>query len=316
MSYSGITSNMASQMNGNYNGYNQNSAYMSNQVQIPQMSYANPNNMIHNNLNDNIELEQIEIYQIFIDGYHRRNHITEPNPYKFVVDFGQEPKLESNVSGITTRLNANGVYLNKFDNGLERVKYVKIVAICVPKFISYNYTGGSFVGVTELKTDVRYVVLQIKELVDQKKVTSGDFMENNEFIFRFDRSLGSLSHIYVTIANDTVTYPMPVKNLKRLSVKIFDDTDTQLDLPTLTYNDHANGGGSRTRAFDFDTIIAELETAKAGSTTNAFTNDIVLANYDATIAQINTIKRRHQIQIFLDIGVCTKNINKNTNYNY
>jgi hypothetical protein len=229
------------------------------------------------------------------------------------VDFGQEPKLESTVSGITTRLNANGVYLNKFDNGLERVKSVKVVALCIPKFTSYSYTGGAFVGVTELKTDVRYVILQIKELVDEKKVTSGDFMENNEFIFRYDKDLGSLSHIYITIANDTITYPLPIKNLKRLSVKVFDDTDTQLELPTLTYTDHANGSTSRTRAFDYDTIIAELETAKAGSTTNAFTD--TSASYDATIAQINTIKRRHQVQIFLDVGVCTKNINKNTDYN-
>ena len=314
MSYTGISQNMQSQMNRNYNGYNNNSAYISNQVQIPQTCYDNQNNMLHNNLNNNIELEQIEIIQVFIDGYHRRNHTSEPNPYKFIVDFGQEPKLEQTLSGVTTRISAKGIYLNKYDNGLERIKFVTIKALCVPKFISYTYTSGAFSGVNQIKTDVRYVVLQIKELVDEKKITSGDFMENNEFIFRYDKDLGSSSHIYITVANDTITYPLPIKNLKRLSISVYDDTDTLLELPTLTYDDHAGTGASRTRPFDFDTIIAELETAKATSSVNPFTD--TSDSYDQTISQINIIKRRHQIQLFLDIGISTKNICKNIDYNH
>ena len=95
--------NYMTHMNSNSNGYNYRSSYIQNTPSINQTNYTNKNTTLHNNLNENIELEQIEILNVLIDGYHRRNHTSEVNPYKFIVDFGQEPKLEETVGNITTK---------------------------------------------------------------------------------------------------------------------------------------------------------------------------------------------------------------------
>lgn len=310
--------NYMTHMNSNSNGYNYRSSYIQNTPSINQTNYTNKNTTLHNNLNENIELEQIEILNVLIDGYHRRNHTSEVNPYKFIVDFGQEPKLEETVGNITTKINPKGIYLNYGDRGLSRVKSVKFTSLCVPKYTTYTYddSGYKFDGGTILKTDVRYVTLKIKELVDIKKITSGDFMNNTSITFRYDKDLGSLSHYYIPMMNDTITYQIPITNLKRFTVNLYDDTDTQLELPTLTYDDYANGGTSRTRTFDFDTILSELEAVKAANGLNPFSN--ISGNstdINTTIAQVNALKRRHQIQIYLDIGISTKAMNKITDYN-
>lgn len=319
MSYGGVTPNMRMQMQmPGTGGYGFNPAFNPGAVQIQPTSYINPKTTVHNNLNDNVELEQIESLHVIIDGYHRRNHTTDTNPYKFIVDFGQEPSLESTVGGITTKINPKGVYLNNGDGGLHRVKFVKIRAITVPRYSVYNYDFGGvddFAGTTELTSSVRYVVLKVKELADEKKVTSGDFLSNNSFFFRYDKTLGGLGHLYCPMMNDTVTYQTPLVNLKRLSIRLYDDADTQLTLPTLTYADKSDSDNAVSREFDFDAIIAELEAAK-GKGINPFTGGTSDNDIDGTITQINAVKRRHQLQIFMDIGVATKAISKIVDYNH
>jgi hypothetical protein len=298
--------------------YNYNSAYMQNNASIPMNTFANPHTTRHDNMCDNIELEQIETLKISIDSYHRKNHLSESNPYKFIVDFGQEPRLEQTVDGVTTKINPKGIYLNYGDSGIQRIKCLNIHSLVIPKFTTYSYNVSDFifVGGTILKTDIRYVTLKISELVDLKKITSGDFMKNTSFTFRYDKDLGSLSHYYIPLSNTEIIYQTPLTNLKRLTVNLYDDTDTQLELPTLTYNNYANSGTSRTRSFNFDEILDELETIKEAGGKNPFTN--VTGDIDDinnTISQINIIKRRHQIQIYLDIGIGTKALNKMVDYN-
>lgn len=320
--YNGFTPSMRNPTNY---GHNYNRAFNGNPNLIPSTDFTNKNDVLHNNLHEELLKEDMVTYNIYVDGYHR-NHTTHTNPFNFPVYFGDRHKVVVIQSDGTTTKEANDGVTIGFP--LKNIKFVKILNVFFPRYtkINYNLTDSKFEYVTDetdfdLNNSVRFLTLKIKELEDLTRFSTGDFHKDDTFILRADKTLGADHYLYIPVTNDTKTYKHVRQNrLSKLSVQIYDDTDTLLTGPTLTYYPDGDTSGSLTTStnINFNTLISDLtavQTAITGSDTsssqvNPYTGtDGDIDDVNTTLAQLETLKRRHQIQINMDIGLMDNTLN-------
>jgi len=318
-------------------------AFQDNFTIIPKNKFSNEHNVIHDNLGNNLMTEQIETYTIFADGFHR-NHTSHCNPFDFPIEFGGTGSSEQSAWGdeldsttnpnkpkwikvkkIKTFQGSSGV---KIGRPLHNVKFVKVQNLVCPRYnkLTYDFTTKNFKYVTDdvdfnLGSSQRFITLKIKELSDPKKFTSGDFFKNDSYLMRVDKYMGDSHLLWTTLNRDSVSFKNSLlKDLSKLSVKIYDDEDNLIGIPTLTYIDQ-NTASSISKNFKFDTIINELNAIKSdissggSNTINPFTGvNGNISDVLNTINQINKIKRRHQVQVTFDVGVVENELNTDTKY--
>lgn len=324
-------------------GNNFTKAFQDNFVVIPKSSFVNDNNVMHNNLGSKLLTEQIETYMVFADGFHR-NHISHCNPFNFPIEFGGTGSSEQTVwdEELDSTTNPNKPKwvkirkIKKYQGSsgvtvgrpLRNVKFVRVVNIICPRYnkLEYNFSTKTFEYVKDedeynIGSSQRFLTLKIKELADNKKFTSGDFFKNNSYMMRVDKFMGDVHVLWIPLNRDTVSFKNSLlKELSKISIEIYDDEDEQLGMPTITYTNQ-NSSSEVTREFKFDTIIDELNDVvsdiKSGgaNTINPFTgSNGNTSDVQNTIDQIKKIKRRHQVQITLDIGVVENELNTDTKY--
>lgn len=299
---------------------------------IPRQSFVNDNNLVHNNVGENVMTEQLETFPILINGYDRDTS-AYTNPYSFPIHFGGAGTGQyMSKDGIKVYQGTTGVNIER---NFKNVKFIKITNIVIPRYnlITYDFDNTQFIyGVTgggsnndyDGKLLNRFVVLKIKELEDNKKYSSGSFFKSDFMNFRHDRDAGGNHMFFVPITNDTVSFKNSLlKNLNKLTIKLYDDKDTLLTSPTLKYTDKSDDDNSVTREFKSDLIVTELQQIITniglddGNTVNPFTgSDGDISDINATIDQINALKLRHQIIINMDIGIVTNSVNTQTKFGF
>ena len=318
-------------------------AFQDNFAIIPKNKFNNEHNVVHDNLGSNLMTEQIETYTIFADGFHR-NHTSHCNPFDFPIEFGGTGSSEQSTWGeeldsttnpnkpkwikvkkIKTFQGSTGV---KIGRPLHNVKFVKVQSIVCPRYnkLTYDFANKIFNYATEeeefnIGASQRFITLKIKELADPKKFTSGEFFKNDSYLMRIDKYMGNSHVLWIPLHRDSVSFKNSLlKDLSKISIKIYDDEDESIVMPILTYTNQLTSSVV-IRDFKFDTIIDELNTIisniKSGgsNTINPFTGvDGNTTDVLNTINQINKIKRRHQVQVTLDIGVVENELNTDTKY--
>lgn len=295
MSFSGLTPQMIAGMN-NMNGNNYNTAFARSVNMIPPQNFTNTGHLMHNNMGINISTEQIEVYNIYADGSHR-DKSAYPNPFKFPIEFKNYGK---------------GV---KVDRELVRTKFVRLDGIILPNAssVTYDFTDKVFTyDINDPDTSIiakRFIVVRIDQLKDYHKFTSGNFMGDNTFVCRLDKDLGNNHSYWIPITRDTVTFknsaPQPIS---KLDISVYDDDETLLEGLLLTYTRQGGGSGPETVPFDFDAMIDSIPT---GSNIDPFSGSNLDADKNKTRDQINKIRKQHEIQINISIGVIENDLNIN-----
>jgi hypothetical protein len=318
-------------------------AFQDNYTIIPKNKFNNEHNVVHDNLGNNLMTEQIETYTIFADGFHR-NHVSHCNPFDFPIEFGGTGSSEQSVWGdeldsttnpnkpkwikvrkIKTFQGSTGV---KIGRPLHNIKFVKVQNIVCPGYnkLTYDFANTVFKYETDdndfnIGSSQRFITLKIKEFSDPKNFTSGEFFKNDSYLMKVDKYMGDSHVLWIPLNRDIVSFKNSLlKDLSKISIKIYDDEDSLLEMPILTYTDQ-NTGLLVSRKFKFDTIIVELNevinniSSGGSNTTNPFTGvNSSITDVLNTISQINKIKRRHQVQVSFDVGVVENELNTETKY--
>ena len=297
--------NMQNQMN------NFEKAFSENYTVIPKTDFKNNKNVIHNNLGEDLLIEDDTTYTIFADGYHR-NHSSFKNPFKWQIKLGgmeDEPYVT-------------------LGNVLKNVKSIRIGNIQLPKYnrIKLDSTADNFVYVTDNEFDIsstiRFLILRIDEFCDSKIFSSGNFYKDNSFVLKADTTYAGNHLAYVPIHKSTISYRKgDYRNLSKLSISVYDDKENLLTNPTFEYNDPScpakdDGSNNASRIF---IIQDEIDAINKQISENNFEDPYSDQNNSATIlkrvSQLEELKKNYQMQITIDVKVIENGINTDTNFN-
>ena len=132
----------------NKGSHNFNSAYQINTSFIEKQDFRNKNDLLHNNVNENLLLEQIIEYNLNIDS-EDRSLVAYPNPFNFTVTFGGHGNVsETKVFLKKNSTNLSAMNENKYENKkivyegtpgpiinkkFKNVKYLKLDYVILPK---------------------------------------------------------------------------------------------------------------------------------------------------------------------------------------
>jgi hypothetical protein len=253
---------------------------------INRVDFRNPGNLIHNNLGDNIQAERISEYTIWIDGNDRSKNIFK-NPFCFITSFGG-----INTSTSKGTYGTPGPFLQK---KFKNVKYIKLNYAIIPRTNiidisgispNFEYTLGN--NDTNLDSD-KFLILRIKEIKNNKMLSTNDNVIDDCFILYPDRLMGTNHSMWIP-TNDSRVYPnSSLFNLDRMTISIEDSGGNQLEV----LDDSGN-------TLDVPNLLTTL-------TENKTSNDPILINF-------KNIEKALQINIELIIGVVELEMNTLTNF--
>jgi hypothetical protein len=285
--FSSVTPQGLARMKSGMNNFGQ--AFAPNQTMINRVDFRNPGNLIHNNLGDNIQAERISEYTIWIDGNDRSKNIFK-NPFCFITSFGGINTAISKEKNVT--YGTPGPFLQK---KFKNVKYIKLNYAIIPRTniidisgISSNpqYTLGS--NDTNLDGN-KFLILRIKEIKNNKMLSTNDNVIEDCFILYPDRLMGSNHSMWIP-TNDSRVYPnSSLFNLDRMTISIEDSDGNQLEVLD-------NSGNT----LDVPNLLTTL-------TENKSSTDPILINF-------KNIEHALQINIELTIGVVELEMNTLTNF--
>jgi hypothetical protein len=280
MAYTGFSQNQQQQSKNNQ--FNYNNSFAANSTLIPPNDFKNPNNIIHNNINSNVLNENVMDYTLYIDSGDRST-VSYPNPFNFIVSLGgagSSTNATFNPQTQTYITNTyNGVPMPRIEKNFKNIKYVCIDKIFFGKNIVYDKVGDVYTGLTPLSKKYRYLIVRIKELDNNKLLSTNINVKDDSFIIYRDKDLGGCNAEIWIAAQPKRTYlKSALKNLDRLSIEIIDNEGNQIQY---TYKDNATGP-------EIPIPLSEL--------TNPITSD----NY--------------QISMQITLGVFENDLNTNVNY--
>lgn len=148
----------ANNNNQDYAQNNYKNAFIPNAPLIEPMNYANQNNMLHNNIAEQVLVENIVEYRINIDSFDR-NVNKYPNPFNFVIKFN------------------NGDYEEdaKINFPLDNVQYVRLETIILPNSIEVACPCNDCCSCgkthTKFLQEDRFIMLEIQELETNQRMT-------------------------------------------------------------------------------------------------------------------------------------------------
>ena len=223
-------------MNNNYNNRiidnRFNTVYLPNHNIIPQANFSNNNQIVHNNIDNNVLDEYITEYTIYIQGIDR-NFDNYPEPYNFRLLFN------ASGHGTTTNVDAFGNFSKTYYNGqprphimmsFENVKHITICNMILSpsqtiREIEDEDDEYEIVYDDEYKLEniYRYLVLKIKDIGNNKILSTNDYFDHNSIKFYPSKRRGNFT-IYKPIGVDHIEYPKGgLKNISNLQFEIFDD---------------------------------------------------------------------------------------------
>jgi hypothetical protein len=332
-------------MMGKGGGYNMEKAFRENVVLIPKNMFANPHTTLHDNLGDRLLSEQIETYTVMIDGFHR-DHTSKKNPFDIQAELGGSGdtightyEWEYDTSSVhknrhkwikkKVEVTYSGTSAATLGRKLNRIKFVRLTGMIVPSYnkFTYDFDEKKFKYVTDeedynLSSALRYIVAKVSELSDERKFATGNFLSNDSYIMRIDKVMGANHCLWIPINRNIVSYKnSSLSTMNKLSIKLYDDDETLIPQPIITYTDKSDSDNEVTKTFNFDdeitslnSLITDISTGETDvvnpfSGTTDDTSDI-----STTISQIQALKRRHQIETIFEVGVVENDLNTETQY--
>jgi len=230
MDYRGYSQNQQRQSMNNQ--FNYNNSFAENSTLIPLENFSNPNNTIHNNLNQNVFNENIMDYSLHIDSGDR-NTTVFPNPFKFVVSLGGAGTSTSSTFNPQTQTfvtnTFTGVPSPRIEKNFKNIKYVCIDKFFFPKNIVYDVSNNVYTGISALSHKYRYLIVRIKELENNKLLSTNINVRDDSFIIYRDKDLGGCNAEIWIAAQPKRTYlKSALKNLDKLSIEIIDNNGNQI----------------------------------------------------------------------------------------
>ena len=280
MAYTGFSQNQQQQSRNNQ--FNYNNSFAANSTLIPPNDFKNPNNTIHNNINSNLLNENVMDYTLYIDSGDR-NTDAYPNPFKFIVSLGGAGSSTNTTFNSQTQTyianTYSGVPMPRIEKNFKNIKYVCIDKIFFSKNIVYDLSGTEYTGLIPLSKKYRYLIVRIKELDNNKLVSTNINVKDDSFIIYRDKDLGGCNAEIWIAAQPKRTYlKSALKNLDRLSIEIVDNEGNQIQY---TYKNNGTGD-------EISIPLTEL--------TNPLTTD------------------DYQISMQITLGVFENDLNTNVNY--
>lgn len=192
---------------------NFNSAFQINNPFIEKADFRNKNNLLHNNVNENLLLEQIIEYNLNIDSLDR-SLIAYPNPFNFTVTF----EGHGNVSEIKTftkknSYNPGSINENKYENKkivyegtpgpiinkrFKNVKYLRLDYVILPRtniIIKIEDEDEEDICTSnddadKLTSKYKYLILRINEIKTDNILGTNKNLENDVFVLYPERVMG------------------------------------------------------------------------------------------------------------------------------
>jgi hypothetical protein len=188
--------------NNIYNGNNYQSAFRANIPILHKLDYHNRDELLHNNIRDQVQIESIYNYHIHIDS-NDRDIAIYPNPFSFTVQFGGVGPSVSKRKNKTEIFpgSPNPIIQKEFKN----VKFVKINYVILPRYIMYCKESHEFSHtVNNSLLKYKYLILKVPELSTNRMLSTNNIVGSDSFILYPDRTIGT-NDIWVTEV-DTVQY--------------------------------------------------------------------------------------------------------------
>ena len=231
----------------NKGSHNFNSAYQINTPFIEKQDFRNKNDLLHNNVNENLLLEQIIEYNLNIDS-EDRSLVAYPNPFNFTVTFGGH----GNVSETKVFLKKNSTNLgamneNKYENKkivyegtpgpiinkkFKNVKYLRLDYVILPKTniinkniappIPSDYLNDciSTEDKDKLTQKYKYLILRIKEIKTDNILGTNKNLESDIFILYPDKLMGKNHIMWLPTSGYRNYKNSNLENITRLTFEI------------------------------------------------------------------------------------------------
>lgn len=198
-------------------------------VLLGKPNYANPNNTLHNNLNETIMKEQLFYNKILINSEYR-DYSKHPDPFSFIVKFnGTEAVIEN----VEININGNIYSYPKYISGdtqivlptnFKNIKNVQLNATVIPSYIEYTTQDDGSYKVNDIKTSAinKYVIVKIKELENYRNYTNNKNLGKESFVMVVDSLLGIDGEIWIPVYNSVGYFDSRLRNIDRLTIEICD----------------------------------------------------------------------------------------------
>jgi hypothetical protein len=235
-----MTSNIRGQMSSNVNTINSlQQSFTPNRQLIPPTDYKNNGQILHNNLNDKIQAEGLEEYNITIDSSDR-NYKSQPSLFNFTTSFGNvnyEPNIKRNFRNVkyvtlnyvllprTMCINTTNAYPNCEPPIPVPSTYKDILPSAVSRCCQQDLDKY-------LKSNLDhhpFLIVKIKELETHKSIASSSLLDENTFMIIPDRRLRDME-IWKPLRS-TVSYKNSLlHNFDKLTLTVMDENGKELSL--------------------------------------------------------------------------------------
>lgn len=241
-----MTTNTQMNMSSGSNHFAQ--AYSMPMSVIPRPDFRNTNTTLHNNLSDDLLLEQVQEYYINIDSADRKT-ATYPNPFRFTVTFNSTGS--SSVGAVSSR-NGKKYYEGTpgpvIDMPFKNVKYIKLDYVILPKTPRLDFTNEEATAcnpeLCKLTSDEdyffsshKYLVLRIPELESQHIMGTNKNISRDSFILYPDKFMGKNHLMWLTTWGNRIFESSKLGNLDRLTFELLDPDGNQFVLSDNSNNE-------------------------------------------------------------------------------
>lgn len=282
------------------NVYNYNTAYTPNTTILDKQDYKNKKEILHNNLNDNLLLENITHYTVHINSSDR-NYTNYPNPFNFTVIYGGMGKtidkyFKSDGTLVTTIY--DGQPDPKISRKFKNVKSIKLDHVIMPntnvieKIVGTDskteYSWGD--ADTNISANSRYIIFKIKDIGNNKIYSTNANITDDCFILYPDQAMGPKHTLWIQSNDEAlIYYDTALTNIDKMIFEVIDDQGN---------------------------IIAVIDGSDNKLNTKTIYDDLV-ATRTSTDPILKTFTRIHkgmQIDIQITIGVAENLLNTDKNY--
>lgn len=204
-------------------------------VLLGEPNYTNPNNTLHNNLNDIIMKEQIFDNKILINSLFR-DYSKHPEPFYFTVKLNG---IDAVIENVEVNINGNIYSYPKYISGdtqvilpyaFKNIKHIQLNALIIPSYIEYiTQEDGSYKkNDKQIASTNKYVILKIKELSNYRNYTNNRNIGKESFTMTLDGTIGLNNEIWTPIYNSIGYFDSRLRNVDRLTIEICDHKGNKL----------------------------------------------------------------------------------------
>lgn len=194
-------------------------SYSQNNPLIEKQDYRNQNNMLHNNVGNNLLAENVVEYSIHMDSIDRDLSLY-PNQFKFSVHFNDTMKP-------------------CIDKKFKNIKYIRLENLILPHVYKVDtsstnttYTDASGNRFSDnddyVMTNNKYLVLKIKELSNERVLSTSKIIRSDTIKIYFDVTLNKFYDSWTTNQNTFVYTSGNLNNVSKLTFELFDPEGNQL----------------------------------------------------------------------------------------